>query len=209
MNALTVYVTYLWQAVFPLHLAVYYPHPGDNIAWGAVAAAAALLAAISLIVVARARRYPFLFVGWAWYLGTLVPMIGIVQVGRQQMADRYTYFPLIGLFLALVWLIPELVPAGALRAGPAGRRNRQPGCAGGDDFCPGWLLARQRDPVSSRGGVRGEQSVGHEHPRVRAHVTRPIRRGDRPFGSGGPHGAGGRPNAVQRGRRPAVRRPTG
>jgi len=116
MNALTAYVTYLWQAVFPLHLAVFYPHPGDNIAWGTVAAAAVLLAAISLIALARARRYPFLFVGWAWYLGTLIPMIGIVQVGRQQMADRYTYFPLIGLFVALVWLIPELVPAGALRA---------------------------------------------------------------------------------------------
>jgi tetratricopeptide (TPR) repeat protein len=116
MNALTVYVTYLWQAVFPLHLTVHYPHPGENIAWGAAAAAAALLLAISLIVVARARRYPFLFVGWAWYLGTLIPMIGIVQVGRQQMADRYTYFPLIGLFVAVVWLIAELVPAGALRA---------------------------------------------------------------------------------------------
>jgi tetratricopeptide (TPR) repeat protein len=116
MNALTAYVTYLWQAIFPLHLAIFYPHPGDNLAWGSVAAAAALLAAISLIVVARARRYPFLFVGWAWYLGTLVPMIGIVQVGRQQMADRYTYFPLIGPFISVVWLIAELVPVGALRA---------------------------------------------------------------------------------------------
>jgi tetratricopeptide (TPR) repeat protein len=116
MNAVTAYATYLWQAVFPLNLAIYYPHPGDNIAWGTVAFSAALLLAISLIVVVRGRRYPFLLVGWAWYLGTLVPMIGIVQVGRQQMADRYTYFPLIGVFVAAVWLIAELVPAGALRA---------------------------------------------------------------------------------------------
>jgi tetratricopeptide (TPR) repeat protein len=116
MNALTAYVTYLWQAIFPLHLAIFYPHPGDNIAWGTVAASAALLLAISLIVVARVRRYPFLFVGWSWYLGTMIPMIGIVQVGRQQMADRYTYFPLIGPFIAVVWLIAELVPARAIRA---------------------------------------------------------------------------------------------
>ncbi len=116
MNALIVYVTYLRQAFFPFDLAVYYPHPGANIAWGAVGVSAALLLAVSLAIVARTRQNPFLLVGWAWFLGTLVPMIGIVQVGSQQMADRYTYFPLIGLFLAFVWLISELVPAGALHA---------------------------------------------------------------------------------------------
>jgi tetratricopeptide (TPR) repeat protein len=111
MNALTVYATYLRQTFFPFHLAVYYPHPGANIAWGTVAACAALLVAISAMSVIRVRRNPYLFVGWAWYLGTLVPMIGIVQVGGQQMADRYTYFPLIGLLVALVWLISDLAPA--------------------------------------------------------------------------------------------------
>jgi Flp pilus assembly protein TadD len=108
MNAVTVYATYLRQTFFPFHLAVYYPHPGANIAWGTVGACAALLTAVSAITVVRARQNPYLFVGWAWYLGTLVPMIGIVQVGSQQMADRYTYFPLIGLFVALVWLIADL-----------------------------------------------------------------------------------------------------
>ena len=109
-------MTYLRQAFFPFDLAVYYPHPGAQIAWGAVGVSAALLLAVSLAIVARTRQNPFLLVGWAWFLGTLVPMIGIVQVGSQQMADRYTYFPLIGLFLAFVWLISELVPAGALHA---------------------------------------------------------------------------------------------
>jgi tetratricopeptide (TPR) repeat protein len=115
MNAIAVYATYLRQTFFPFDLAVYYPHPGQNIAWGTVAASATLLVVLSVAVAALARRTPYLLVGWAWFLGTLVPMIGIVQVGSQQMADRYTYFPLIGLFLAFVWLISEMIPAGALR----------------------------------------------------------------------------------------------
>jgi Flp pilus assembly protein TadD len=116
MNALVVYVDYLQKTLLPQNLAVFYPHPGEQYFPAMVGGAAALLVAISVAAVVAARRYPFLFVGWAWYLGTLVPMIGIVQVGRQQMADRYTYFPLIGLFLAIVWLIAELVPTGVLRA---------------------------------------------------------------------------------------------
>jgi protein O-mannosyl-transferase len=114
MNAIAVYATYLRQTLLPFNLAVYYPHPGTSIAWGTVGASAALLLAASAVVVVRARKNPYLFVGWAWFLGTLVPMIGIVQVGSQQMADRYTYFPLIGLFLAVVWLVGDLVPEGTL-----------------------------------------------------------------------------------------------
>jgi len=115
MNALVVYVDYLQKTLFPQNLAVFYPHPGEQYFLAMVLGAGMLLVAISVATVVGVRRYPFLFVGWAWYLGTLVPMIGIVQVGRQQMADRYTYFPLIGLFMAIVWLIAELVPTGALR----------------------------------------------------------------------------------------------
>jgi protein O-mannosyl-transferase len=76
------------------------------------------LLAISVVSVFWIRSLPFLFVGWAWYLGTLVPTIGIMQIGGQQMADRYTYFPLIGLFLGVAWLIPALVPM----TGVLGRR---------------------------------------------------------------------------------------
>jgi|HubBroStandDraft_6_1064221.scaffolds.fasta_scaffold01769_5 cytochrome c-type biogenesis protein CcmH/NrfG len=116
LNALVVYAEYFLKTFFPYHLAVFYPYPGERYFWAAVGGAALLLAAISTAALVCVRRYPFLFVGWAWFLGTLVPMIGIVQVGRQQMADRYTYFPLIGLFLAVVWLCAELVPNSALRA---------------------------------------------------------------------------------------------
>jgi Flp pilus assembly protein TadD len=115
LNALIVYVDYLQKTLLPQNLAVFYPHPGEQYFPAMVGGAAALLVAISAAAVVGVRRYPFLFVGWTWYLGTLVPMIGIVQVGRQQMADRYTYFPLIGLFMAIVWLIAELVPTGVLR----------------------------------------------------------------------------------------------
>ena len=115
-NAIVVYADYLGKTFVPRHLVIYYPHPGGQFAWTTIAGAAALLLAISAAAIVGIRRYPFLFVGWAWYLGTLVPMIGLVQVGGQQMADRYMYFPVIGLFVALVWLICELVPAGALHS---------------------------------------------------------------------------------------------
>jgi protein O-mannosyl-transferase len=116
MNAVFVYAAYLRKTLFPQDLAVYYPHPHENLSWTLIGLAAALLGAITVASIVFIRRYPFLFVGWCWYLGTLVPTIGLVQIGSQQMADRYTYFPLIGVFLAVTWLVPELVPAGVLRA---------------------------------------------------------------------------------------------
>jgi protein O-mannosyl-transferase len=109
LNAVVAYGTYLAKTFVPYHLSVFYPHPGEHFFALAVAVAAALLTAVSVAAIVSIRRRPYLFVGWAWYLGTLVPMIGIVQVGRQQMADRYTYFPLIGIFLAVVWLTADLV----------------------------------------------------------------------------------------------------
>ena len=97
-NAAVAYVTYLEKTFFPHNLAVFYPHPGNQLGWPAVCGAASILAAVSACAIVWSRRHPYLLVGWAWYLGTLVPMIGIVQVGSQQMADRYSYFPLIGVF---------------------------------------------------------------------------------------------------------------
>jgi protein O-mannosyl-transferase len=114
-NAIYAYAAYLAKTIFPQNLAIYYPHPHESLSWIVVSLAAALLLAISAAAVGWVRRFPFLFVGWFWYLGTLVPTIGLVQVGSQQMADRYTYFPLIGIFLAVTWLVPELVPLGFLR----------------------------------------------------------------------------------------------
>ena len=115
LNSLVVYVAYLRQMFVPIDLAIFYPHPRGQLAATAIAVAAAVVLAISVAAVTWTRRYPFFLVGWCWYLGTLVPMIGIVQVGRQQMADRFTYFPSIGLFIAFVWLVTDLAPAGTFR----------------------------------------------------------------------------------------------
>lgn len=111
-NALLVYVIYLRKAILPYDLAVFYPHPGHEIPWVAVSGAAVFLSIITLVAVALARRRPYLIVGWLWYLGTALPVIGLVQIGDQQMADRYTYVPLIGCFVAVAWLVPALSQAG-------------------------------------------------------------------------------------------------
>ncbi len=108
-NAAVAYVTYLDKTFYPHNLAVFYPHPGSQLDRSTVWASLAILAAVTTCAIIWWRRLPYLFVGWAWYLGTLVPMIGIVQVGSQQMADRYTYFPLIGVFLTLVWTVWSLL----------------------------------------------------------------------------------------------------
>jgi len=106
-NAAVSYATYLGKLLLPRNLAVFYPIPLAIPIWQ-VAGAAALLAALTALAVWKARRAPWLLVGWLWFLGTLVPVIGLVQVGRQAMADRYTYIPSIGLFMAIVWGIAGL-----------------------------------------------------------------------------------------------------
>ena len=109
-NAAVSYVAYLGKMAWPVDLAVFYPHPAfvhiDIPAWQ-VAGSALLLGAISFFVLWQGRRRPWLAVGWFWYLGTLIPVIGLVQVGTQAMADRFTYVPLIGIFLMVAWNIPE------------------------------------------------------------------------------------------------------
>jgi len=109
-NAILVYVLYLGKTFWPFGLAVFYPHPGESLSIPAVIAAGVLLVAITLGVVWQAKRRPYVLVGCLWYLGTLVPVIGLVQVGAQQMADRYTYFPHVGLFMGLTWLVADLLP---------------------------------------------------------------------------------------------------
>jgi tetratricopeptide (TPR) repeat protein len=108
-NALVAYATYCVQALWPSSLALYYPHPLAGLPWWKTVAAFVALAAVSLAVLSRARRLPFLAVGWLWYLGMLVPVIGLLQVGEQARADRYTYLPLIGLFLLAAWGVPGLL----------------------------------------------------------------------------------------------------
>ena len=107
-NALVSYVKYIGKMIWPQHLAVLYPYPGE-FSIGQTAGAGLLLAGVSVLVIRAARRRPYLAVGWLWYLVTLVPVIGLVQVGMQAMADRYTYVPLVGLFIMVAWGFPGLL----------------------------------------------------------------------------------------------------
>jgi tetratricopeptide (TPR) repeat protein len=106
-NALTSYVAYLVKMVWPAKLAMYYPLFLPVPTWK-IAGAILFLTAVTSGVIYGRHRYPYLLTGWFWYLGTLVPVIGLVQVGTQSMADRYTYLPLIGPFFMLVWGAAEL-----------------------------------------------------------------------------------------------------
>jgi len=101
-NAAVAYVRYLFKTVYPVDLAVLYPLPKTT-PWEQVAGAMVALAAISLLVWWARRKRPYLLTGWLWYLGMLVPVIGLVQVGSQALADRYTYLPLIGVFLGVTF----------------------------------------------------------------------------------------------------------
>jgi protein O-mannosyl-transferase len=107
-NAVVSYVAYLGKIAMPASLAVMYPFR-DQIGGAEVIVSAIVLIAITAIVIRFAKRFPYLLIGWLWYLGTLVPVIGIVQVGGQAMADRYTYIPSIGITIAVVWLIADLL----------------------------------------------------------------------------------------------------
>jgi protein O-mannosyl-transferase len=105
-NAIYSYAVYLWKAVWPTRLAVFYPHPENRLPlWQVVLAALVVVAISALVWKYQTKRY--LTVGWLWYLGTAFPMIGLIQSGRQGMADRYEDLPLIGVFIALVWLVAE------------------------------------------------------------------------------------------------------
>ncbi len=107
-NTFVSYIIYVRKAIWPHDLAVFYPHPGSLPFWQ-VMGAVLLLVAVTSAVILKARRFPYLAMGWLWFAGTLVPVIGIVQVGSQALADRYTYVPLIGLFIMAAWGVPELL----------------------------------------------------------------------------------------------------
>jgi tetratricopeptide (TPR) repeat protein len=108
-NALLSYVGYAGKMLWPKNLAVFYPHPGITVTVWQAALAGLLLVALSVLTIRLAKGHPYLPVGWLWYLGTLVPVIGLVQVGDHGMADRYTYVPLIGLFIVMAWGLPDML----------------------------------------------------------------------------------------------------
>jgi len=113
-NAIASYIKYLGKMVWPTNLSIFYPHPETRYPiseqWpvGLIGIAALFLVGISLLAMQQLRKRPYIATGWFWYLGTLVPVIGIVQVGTQAMADRYTYIPAIGIFMTFGWLLGEI-----------------------------------------------------------------------------------------------------
>jgi tetratricopeptide (TPR) repeat protein len=108
-NALISYSVYMLKMLWPANLASFYPHPAENVSILAAVLAAALLLGITFLVLKFGQIYKYLPVGWFWYLGVLVPVIGLIQVGEQAYADRYTYIPLIGLFIIIAWGVPQLI----------------------------------------------------------------------------------------------------
>ena len=115
-NAIFSYAVYLWKAVWPVRLAVLYPYPAGGISALRLIASILVLIAISVWVWRGRNRRPYLLAGWLWFLGTLVPVIGLVQVGEQGMADRYAYLPLIGIFMMVAWAGCELAERGGHKA---------------------------------------------------------------------------------------------
>jgi len=107
-NALISYIAYIGKMIWPSNLAVFYPYPKLLVPWQ-VLGSVLLLIAITVAVFRMVKRSPYLATGWLWYIGTLVPVIGIVQAGAQAMADRYTYIPLTGLFIMVAWGVPDLL----------------------------------------------------------------------------------------------------
>ena len=106
-NAVVSYAAYIGNAIWPRDLAVFYPYP-IRIDVAKVAVALLVLTVVSAVAIRNLRRRPYLLVGWLWYLGTLLPVIGVVQVGLQSRADRYTYVPLIGILIMVVWGLADL-----------------------------------------------------------------------------------------------------
>ncbi|MCA9037776.1 MAG: tetratricopeptide repeat protein [Planctomycetaceae bacterium] len=102
LNAISCYMIYLIKTIVPMHLSVYYPYPAEGL-WLQAIVGGLILALVSAGVIRTAKKAPWMLVGWLWFLGTLVPVIGLVQIGTQRMADRYMYFPMIGLLLAVAW----------------------------------------------------------------------------------------------------------
>jgi protein O-mannosyl-transferase len=107
-NAMVSYATYIVKMIWPARLAVFYPYPHELPVWQ-ISLSGLLLAGISMVVLRERRSRPYLAVGWLWYLGTLVPVVGLIQVGAQARADRYMYIPMVGLSIMLTWGLAEVL----------------------------------------------------------------------------------------------------
>ena len=103
------YIAYIWQMFWPARLGAFYPHPNDQLPFWQVLLAIAFLISVSLLAILWRKERPYIFTGWFWYVGMLVPVIGLIQAGEQARADRYTYLPQIGLYVLITWGITDLM----------------------------------------------------------------------------------------------------
>jgi tetratricopeptide (TPR) repeat protein len=131
-NAVVSYVAYIWQMFWPAQLAPFYPHPNDQLPLWQVLLASAFLIAVSVLAIHWRKERPYILTGWFWYVGMLVPVIGLVQVGEQARADRYTYLPQIGLYVLIVWgvtnlIVPTMMRNSDCRFSATGSRPLTPG----------------------------------------------------------------------------------
>jgi Tfp pilus assembly protein PilF len=108
-NAVISYIKYIEKLFWPSRLAVFYPHPGEDVSILFAVISAVILIVMTILILRSAKKHRYLVTGWFWYLGTLVPVIGLVQIGSHAMADRYTYITLSGLFIVIAWGLPELL----------------------------------------------------------------------------------------------------
>jgi tetratricopeptide (TPR) repeat protein len=107
-NSFVAYLTYITKTVWPHNLAVFYPLPEAWPLWH-ILLAVIFVISITVIVILFSKSKPYIFTGWFWFTGTLIPVIGLVQVGSQSMADRYTYIPLVGLFIIIIWGVTDVI----------------------------------------------------------------------------------------------------
>ena len=114
-NAAVSYIGYIWQMFWPVQLTPFYPHPNDQLPLWQVLLASAFLIAVSVLAIPGRKEQPYILTGWFWYVGMLVPVIGLVQVGEQARADRYTYLPQIGLYVLIVWGVTNLIAPTMMR----------------------------------------------------------------------------------------------
>ena len=199
-NAVVSLAAYLGKFFFPARLAVFYQYPPSFSGWE-VAGALAILVLVTAGVILTRRKCPYLLVGWLWYLGMMVPVIGLVQVGVQAMADRYTYLPMIGVTIALVWLLASLAGAWAGAAWSWASPALAVAARSGLRLATDHLFARQRGAVEPRPGLRPAHSPGSKQPGHVVDGAGRIGAGHPPL----PGGLGHRPQLCQGAEQPQLR----
>jgi len=156
-NAAVSYAAYIWQMFWPVRLAAFYPHPNDQLPIWEVILAIAFLVTVSLLAIHCRKERAYIFTGWFWYVGMLVPVIGLVQAGEQARADRYTYLPQIGLYVLIAWGVTDLIMPIMTR-----HRGSQPATTSRGPTTRGSRGIQARGSLAFAKFPRGNQGRGYE-----------------------------------------------